>query len=72
MTNLKNIWQWKDVPWIRLYQDYLMARTIIKVEHLGIWITDYINWEDNNNKFVIELIIKLKKDIRYYLNELWC
>jgi hypothetical protein len=72
MAQLKNIWQSKDVPWIRLYQDYLMARTIIKIEDHGIWITDFINWEDNNDKFIAVLILKLKHDIKWYLNELWC
>jgi hypothetical protein len=72
MAQLKNIWQSKDVPWIRLYQDYLMARTIIQIEDHGIWITDFINWEDNNDKFIAVLILKLKHDIKWYLNELWC
>jgi hypothetical protein len=62
-----------DLPWLKVFQDYRMAHYIFQVEHRGIYLTDYLGWEDEKDlRKVTQFIIGMQKQINYYLDAIWC
>jgi len=62
-----------SLPWLKVIKDFRMARYIFRVEHRGIYIKDYLGWEDEKSlKRVTEFIVGLQKEVNYYFDAIWC
>jgi hypothetical protein len=62
-----------NLTWLKVYNDFMRARFIIRVEHRGIFIKDIISYEDEKSLTVVTcFIIRLQKEVNYYLDAIWC
>jgi hypothetical protein len=61
------------LPWVTCDYDCRSDRYYFHVEYKGITCTDWLIHDDGHSlTCVTEFILKIRWDIRYYLDAIWC
>lgn len=61
------------LSWLKVQPNFSMYGYDFRVEHRGIYIYDFLSYQDEKDfKKVIDFIVGLQKAINYYLDAIWC